>query len=381
MGQRNYDVIIIGAGVQGLSAAYHVLAQTRMSVLVLEAHDKIGQGSSGRSGSMLMKSRENQEKIALSNYSYDRFMRFHDEFGVDISFRKTGFLSLVPEQLSARYMAEHQLRVDAGVPSEILTPKDIQSICEGVCVDGVEFGVLGHDDGEIDAQAIMHGYKRNAERLGVTISLNEKAVSILVENDKVVGVATNQQRYGCKWVVNAAGAGAIGIAKWVNIELPIDPIRRSIYFVESPEPAFQRGPMVEDAELEWYYRGVGENRVLLGMGKEQNAEPTDGPNMKFWPEIERATRLRSPALLGASVVGGWSGIRPVTPDILPIIGPVESLSGLIISAGWGGEGIMHSPAGGALVADWISEEQTTKLDMESFLLSRFSKKEKEYEND
>lgn len=371
VGLMNFDVVIIGAGVQGLSAAYHIAASGLRSVLVVEANKKIGLGSSGRSGSMLMKSRENKEKIELSQFSYEHFMRFSDEVGVDIRFRKTGFLSLVSDALSDRYRREHQIRAAMGVPSEILTPEEIARLCPGVCVDGVVFGVLGHDDGEIDAFAVMDGYKTKAEELGAVINFEEIATSIHVERGAVAAVRTNRGHYNCRWVVNAAGAEAIDVARWVDVELPINPIRRSIYFVYSDDTAFQVGPMVEDAELEWYYRGVGNNRVLLGMGREPNAPPTDGPNMGFWPEIEKVIRKRSPSLLGATVVDGWSGIRPVTPDILPIVGPVASIEGFILSVGWGGEGIMHSPAGGAMVADWITQRQSVEIDKEPFLLERF----------
>jgi hydrogen cyanide synthase HcnC len=141
--------------------------------------------------------------------------------------------------------------------------------------------------------------------------------------------------------------------------------------------------MVEDAELEWYYRPLGANRVLVGMGRELDSAPTDGPNLDFLPEVRRAALHRAPRLAEFKVIGGTSGIRPITPDILPIVGPIDGVEGYINCCGWGGEGIMHSPAGGALVADWITGTMTSQLKPELFLLSRFdiSTANKETNND
>ncbi len=129
--------------------------------------------------------------------------------------------------------------------------------------------------------------------------------------------------------------------------------------------------MVEDAELEWYYRGLGNEKVLIGMGRELNAPATDGPNMDFLPKIRGATTYRAPRLANFELIGGTSGIRPITPDILPIIGPVQSVGGFVNCCGWGGEGIMHSPAGGVIVANQITGASTSFVDTRLFLASRF----------
>src|ERR1043165_3489818 len=107
--RQSSDVVIIGAGIQGLSAAYNIALGGTKSVTLVETQDHAGKGSSSRSGSMLMKSRENAPKIALSLYSYSRFMNFKEEFGESLLFRKTGFLSAVPPVQAERYKREHTL--------------------------------------------------------------------------------------------------------------------------------------------------------------------------------------------------------------------------------------------------------------------------------
>jgi glycine/D-amino acid oxidase-like deaminating enzyme len=321
---------------------------------------------------MLMKSRENAAKIALSLYSYRRFMNFEEEFGERLVFRKTGFLSVVPPVLAQRYEKEHLLRLKMGAPSERLTPNEVGQLAPGLYTDDLAFGIFGPDDGEILPEQILAAYERRGRDLGVKFEFDERATGILTTSDRVIGVKTTEREISCAVVVNAGGAEASQVAAWIGITLPILNLRRSLYTVCSSMKEFHQGPMVEDAELEWYYRPLGGDRVLIGMGLEADGAPTNGPNLAFIPEVRRAAARRAPALAAFEILDGVSGIRPMTPDLLPIIGPVSEFTGFINLCGWGGEGIMHSPAGGSLVADWINETRTCDVDANSFLLSRFS---------
>src|SRR5258708_4428897 len=162
----------------------------RTSVVGVETHDRAGRGSSGRSGSMLMKSRENRPKIELSLYSYDRLLGLREEFGETLTFRKTGFLSAVPDVEAERYRLEHELRVEMGVPSELVSQDDMLDLAPGLVVDDLAFGVHCPDDGEIDAWQIMRVYEAAGRRLGVVYEFERRAVGLVIESSRVVGVET-----------------------------------------------------------------------------------------------------------------------------------------------------------------------------------------------
>jgi sarcosine oxidase subunit beta len=373
MTTQEFDVVIIGAGVQGTSAAYHLAQGGMNKILILESLGAPGKGSSGRSGSMLMKSRENTTKIELSKYSYDWLMKFDDLFGEPLTFKQTGFLSLVPHDLSARYLREHELRRACGVPSELLSTDEISEVAPAVTVDGIEFGVLGPDDGVIDPDQLIRCYLREAARLGAQLRVGQPAVGVAVSESHVRGVLTPQGEISCDIVVNAAGGNARTVASWVGLDLPIENLRRSLFFVECPAPELQVGPMVEEAGVEWYYRGLGGGKVLVGMGLEHDGAVSDEPDLGFWAQVQPIAARRAPAFAEAEVVGGTSGVRPLTPDILPIVGPVAGLTGFVNSCGWGGEGIMHSPAGGRMVADSIFGNETSGLPWKACSVERFSR--------
>lgn len=369
--KKSYDVVIVGAGVQGLSSAVFLAKNGIKSVAVVEKEGFYGRGSSSRSGSMIMKSRENKPKIELSLSSFLFFQRFKEFFGEDLHFRRTGFLSLVGEGLAERYEIEHQTRRELGVPSEKLTTTDIGKLCPAISLEGVEFGVFCGDDGEVSAEQILGNYYKYAKKLGVDFFFDNEVEHFDTTCGKLTGLKSSQLQFECNYVVNAAGAGAPKVAALLAIDLPQSNLRRSIFFCRVEKPQLYAGPMVEDAELEWYYRGLVDGRVLIGMGLEPDSEITDGPNMDFLPEIRAATNLRAPALKSFEVIGGHSGIRPLSPDIVPIIGPSGKYPNFISNSGWGGEGIMHSPAGGAIVSDLIDGSQNYHFDIGAFNPKRF----------
>lgn len=221
---------------------------------------------------------------------------------------------------------------------------------------------------------MLNGYKDGARRFGVQIlqGHEHEAIGIEVERDRVTGVHTRSGTVSTPIVVNAAGADAITTASWVGINLPIMNRRRNV-FVTEPFPEIPADtPFVEDAEMEWYYRKEGPG-VLIGMGKEAVEEISMRPNLAFLPSVIDFSVHRVPILAQAKFDHrkGWNGIRSLTPDSCPIIGPVDSVQGFFNSCGWGGEGVMHSPAGGQLVAECIVDGHATTQDIGPFLASRF----------
>lgn len=368
---QTFDAIVIGAGVQGASTAFHLSTAGVKKILLLDELDAAGRGSSGRSGSMLMKSRENRAKIAFSKYSYDWLHRFENHFHEQLTFRKTGFLSIVPGDLRDRYLQEHRTRLECGVPSQVLDPSEIKSLVPAVVTDGIEFGVLGPDDGVIDPNQLVRSYLRVAEERGAQTHLQERVVGLDTGPGNTVRVRTANDQYDAPIVVNAAGPGAGKVSAMIGLPLPVQNFRRSLYFVTAADPRLQSGPMVEESGVECYFRGLGKGRVLIGMGLESEGGASDAPDLEFWRRVHATASQRTPSLADAQLYGGTSGLRPLTPDSLPIIGPAPRAPGVFLNCGWGGEGIMHSPAGGRMTVDSIFGASTDELDWTVCRVDRF----------
>lgn len=367
--KQTAEVVIIGAGIQGLSAAYH-LAKAGIRDVVVE-QEFIGAGSSGRSASMLMLQVWTEWQVRFSQYCFGRIMRFEDEFGTSAGYKRIGSLTLVPQAQAEAERTQLAIRKQLGVTPAIWSPEDVKRHYPYIEVDDLAFAIWGAEDGEIEAQSMMMGYKDAGKRLGVSVHQGVKASGITVQKGRVTGVQTNEGDIATKWVVNAAGAEAAKVGKWVNIDLPIDNRVRNIYVTAPFTQMVAEMPFVYESGPDWYFRREGPG-ILFGMGKRKLDTAVMAIDWPFLNEVMEFVLHRVPVLGEAGIASGWSGIRPLTPDGRPILGPVEDLEGYVNDCGWGGEGIMHSPIGGQLVAEWIHDGKTTTFSPEPFLLRRFS---------
>jgi glycine/D-amino acid oxidase-like deaminating enzyme len=113
--------------------------------------------------------------------------------------------------------------------------------------------------------------------------------------------------------------------------------------------------------------------MLMGMGQEPVDDPghaTTTPQM-----LERMVDTavhRVPVLAKASMLTAWTGVRPLTPDDRPILGPVPEVPGLVLNCGWGGTGIIQAPIAGQLAAEAIAAGRGITMDLSPFGLARFA---------
>jgi len=165
----------------------------------------------------------------------------------------------------------------------------------------------------------------------------------------------------------------IEIGRWAGIDIPILNLARGIW-VTGPFPEIpSSSPFVEDMTAEWYYRPEGAG-VLMGMGKKPGDELEVKMTYEMMEKIIEAGIHRVPVLEKASVLTSWVGVRPMTPDDRPILGPVPYLDGFILNCGWGGTGIIQAPIAGQLVAEYINDGHTTTLDISPLGINRFEKR-------
>jgi len=196
------------------------------------------------------------------------------------------------------------------------------------------------------------------------------SVESRLSKGQVEGVDTDKGFVATGLVVNAGGPWAIEIGRWVGVKIPIINLARSI-LVTRPFPDIpSTRPFVEDVTAEWYYRPEGDG-VLMGMGKLPTEDLDIQINNEMINEMIDAAVHRVPALERASMLTAWTGVRPLTPDDHPILGPVPSVDGLVLNCGWGGMGIIQAPIAGQLVAEYISNGQASTVDISLFGIERF----------
>jgi len=370
--QSTADVVIVGAGVIGCSTAYHLAQAGVTDVLVVEM-DQVGAGSSGQSASMLsMQFCTNELSARMARHSYARYMQFEDEIGVSIDFKRTGWVSLATQESAEHVLEVARMSQSLGITTEVLTPEEVRRRYPEINVEDVVVATWGPDDGPFDPHMIMWGYVRRAREMGVRLHQGVRATGIRVHSGRVEGVQTDQGFVAAPVVVNAGGPWAIEIGQWAGVDVPLVNSARSI-LVTGPFPDIPSDrPFFEDITAEWYFRPEGPG-VLMGMG----SVPTDtfdvSLDFETMDEIVTTAVHRVPVLEKASVLTGWTGIRPLTPDDLPILGPVGGVEGFILNCGWGGTGIINAPIAGQLVAELVSDGQNLTMDIGPLQIERFER--------
>jgi len=369
------DVVIIGAGVIGCSTAYH-LAQMGMKDVGVFEMDQVGSGSSGKSASMLsLQYCEDELTIQMTKYSYDKYMEFEGDMGVPIDFKKIGWMSIASENNVEPLRRNATLLNSHGITTEILEPDEIKKRYPEISTEDLAVGTWGPDDGLIDPHMIMWGYMKKAQEIGATLHQGVKATGIRVRHGKVEGIRTEQGFISSRTVVNAGGPWAKEIGRWVDVEIPILNLARTIVvtgpFADVPDDR----PFLDDMTLEWYCRPeLG--GLLMGMGAKSVEEPDIQTDYEMVNEMIDVAVRRIPVLEKASMQTAWTGIRPLTSDDHPILGPVPSVDGLVLNCGWGGRGIIQAPIAGRLVAEHICNGYPSTIDINPLKIERFNLKSK-----
>ncbi len=363
------DVVIIGGGIQGLSLAYY-LASKGVSDVVLVEKNALGSGSSGRSAAIIGLAFPSERCLPLTRWSHAALLRFEEELGASPDYQPIGCLLIAGAQGAPDLRRRHALLQKLGVESHLLSPEEILRLTPGLNLEGIEMGLYNPNEGNIDPHSIMMAYAGQARRRGVQLVEGVQATGLQIERGRVAAVHTTAGTIATPCVVNAAGAQARQVAAWAGVELPITNLKRHI-LVTGPVPAYSQPiPFTYEVEQPWYMRREGPG-LLIGMGATASDEEDPQVDRAFLDVLIEHSIYRAPPLAEAGVKTAWAGLRPITPDDDPILGPARHLHGFWYDCGWGGHGIMNAPAAGAALAEWIVEGKPATVDISRFDPERF----------
>ena len=364
------DVVIIGAGVIGCSTAYHLTKMGITDIAILEM-EQVGAGTSSKSASMLSLQFGSDALLArMAKYSYQRYMDFEAELSAPIDFRKTGWISVAKGDKAGQLRKNAEMLNSLQIRTDILLPDEVKKLYPELNTSDLEVGIYGPDDGPFDPHMIMWGFMKRATEKGVKLHQGEKARGLRIENGRVTGVETTSGLIATNTVINAAGPWAREVAGWANVDIPLTNKVRTI-IMTGPLPDIPEGrPFVEDENVEWYFRPET-GGVLMGMGNVPTKSPETQLDNEMVNNIIDYAVQRVPVLEKASLLTSWSGVRPLTVDGRPLFGTVPSVEGFLLNAGWGGVGIIQSPAAGQLMAELIHDGHTTTFESKELGLDRF----------
>jgi sarcosine oxidase subunit beta len=364
------DIVVVGAGAVGSSIAYHLARRGQRRVLVLE-QDAVGAGTTSKAAGGIRAQFSTETEIRISLECIARFERFEEEFGVDIGYRKIGYLSLIRDEADLRgYEPRIALQRRLGVDVRVITPKDAQAIVPAMRIDDLIAAVWSPGDGMAGPAEVTGAFARRARELGVRIVEGVEVTAIDLPARRV---RTTDGEVTAPVIVNAAGPRAARLARMVGVDVAVHPRRRHIFFTEPFPDLPGPTPLTTDRASGMYFRKEME-QLLISPGDVEDV----GDDMNVAVDrarqeeaVEKAVH-RLPVLERARIAGGWAGLRPLTPDEHAIIGWAPGVEGFFLAVGFCGHGFQHSPATGRLVAEWLLDGRPP-MDLSVFDPGRFAR--------
>ncbi|MFO1535441.1 MAG: NAD(P)/FAD-dependent oxidoreductase [Thermoplasmatota archaeon] len=367
----HYQVVVIGGGAIGLSIAHHLAKLGLNDVLVLDK-DSLVKGATGRNGGGVRAQWTTAENIVLAKRSIAMFKRFAQETGHNLFFRQGGYLFLTRSegQLAALRKAA-AFQNSHGVRTKVVSLEKARRLVPGLRTDGCVGATFNPDDAVLFPWPIVWGYKQAAESRGVRVLTHAEVEGFEQSGGRVTAVQTNQGRYRCEWVVNAAGAWSRELAAQVGVALPVKPERHEILVSEPLKPFLD--PMLVDLSTGYYINQDMRGELVGGLGTHAEESMQWSSTLEFAREFSRQTVRLLPRLGPVRVLRQWAGSYDKTPDAKPILGVAESGPANFVQAnGFSGHGMMISPMVGQLIAELLAGRKP-EIDLAPFALERFAR--------
>ncbi|HEY9152537.1 MAG TPA: FAD-dependent oxidoreductase [Anaerolineales bacterium] len=365
------DIVIIGGGVMGASAAYHLAARGIKNIVLLEKENFFGQGATGRCAGGVRHQFGTEINIQLSIESLRMLDRFEDEIGQDINYRKCGYLFALTNDKDAKIFKHNiELQNRLGVPTEWLTGDDVRKQLPLMNFEDAIAGTFTANDGLVDPNSVVMGYINAAQRLNVKVVNNAEVIGIHVSGEKVTGVDTTQGPMETRLILNAAGPWSAHIGQMAGVNIPVQPIRRQMFTTTSLPEVPHDFPFVIDFAQSLYFHREGDG-LLIGMS---NPDEKPGFDQNVDEQFElinlEAAIARMPLVEKANRSAHWAGLYEVTPDAHPILGHTP-LDGFLIVTGFSGHGFMHGPIAGKVMSELILDGKYATMDVSMLDLERF----------
>lgn len=383
---RSAKIVIIGGGVAGASAAYHLTLRGESDVVVLERGSMQGMGSTGRATGGVREQFGTKVNIQMSMYSIDFFKNCDFHTGYD----PKGYLFFATEPSVLDLLKKNAgKQAEVGVKGiEILDQDEIRRRIPEMNCDDIIGGTFGPRDGFINPVAVLRGFSNAAADRGVKIDLGQTAVRINVSGGRVKSVSTSKGEIGCDAAVVCTGAWTRELAATAGVKVPVEPLRRQIVWASCEKDIPADLPMVIDAGSGFHFRPAidfweqsasdGSTRDVLFAYPDRGEQPSFNTEFDtaFADKVYELAQGRAKFLFESTPVAAKcrAGLYENTPDHHAILGGC-GVDGLYFSTGFSGHGVMHSPASGRAISEIIVDGEASFLDVSCLSLDRFERGE------
>jgi glycine oxidase len=359
---KSLDAIVVGAGIIGLSLAIELNKQG-LRVLVVEKGEPGREASWAAGGMLVDRPAETlpglRELATASTRVYPEFVHeLEDESGLKIDLRSVGTLVLSPVETGLSLVTA--TTQDCALPQPLA---ELEPALQIVNDPASHPTALYVKERSVDPRHLTAAALAAARHRGVDFSSGDHVLAVELVDGKVSGVRTNKTRFAAGMVVNCAGAWAGQIEPH---PLPTRPVKGQMLYVAMPQKDLVRHVLRTPRV---YLIPRSDGRMLIGTTVEEA-----GFDKQTVPEtilkLRQAAVDLVPKLAEARILEGWAGLRPGTPDGLPILGPTP-MPGYFVATGHFRDGILLAPVTARVMGQMMTG-QTPQIDLSKFSANRFS---------
>jgi sarcosine oxidase, subunit beta len=379
------DVVIVGAGIMGLSIAYHLAARGVTRVTVIDRGYLCG-GASGRNGGGVRAQWSSEANVRLMLESIRMCREFAAKMKINVWLRQGGYLFLARTSAVRETLEKSvTLQNDCGLSTRMLSPREARHVVPELDVDGVQAASFNPDDGVVFPWPFVWGYAQAARKLGVEVIDWHEVVGFETKGSSIEGVRVRRSgppgaivaaagggdaptmaspdvfSIATRRVVNAAGAWSPEIARMLGVDLPNRAHRHEICSSEPLKPWLK--PLVADLADGLYFSQSTRGEIVGGIGNEYVPPGLDQRSSHaFLGRYARSLIRTCPVLGGVKVLRQWAGCYDLTPDANPIVGAVDDVDEFYQASGFMGHGFMMAPVVGKRLADLVAGDPVTDFD-------------------
>lgn len=376
--------MVVGGGIVGCATGYY-LAKRGVKVTLVERNDLATGMTRAGLGGLGLRSELMKKSIGL-------YSGLSDELGCDLKFAWKGNLNFIVDESDIEVAAaEVQEMVSDGREAELLDRAEVRAM-EPAVADDVIAATCSPDYGSVDAFKTTYEFGRGITRYGSQIILHSEVKDIGVERGAVTSVVTENGTIKTAAVVLATGIWAPELGARLGISIPVIPRRGHVLVTEGAPPlasdrcAYNQygvyaelrrlGKKAAESDNPYVRQGVAwimipgtHDHYLIGSSRDFAGFDDSVRHDVIRALAERTGRF-FPSFRDVVCIRAYCGFRQFSPDLKPIMGPVEKIKGLFIATGFEGQGIMLAPIIGSLMSELIAEGESS-IPIHEFGLSRF----------
>jgi len=370
-----YDVVVIGAGVHGLSIAYYLAKNHKITNVAVLDKVYLGGGNSGRNTAIIRANYMTVEGVHFYSESLKLYKELSKELNFNLLFSQIGHLSLAHTDSAVNGLWRRaEVNKALGVNSRVIWPDEIKRLVPALDTSErprypVKAALYHAPGGVIRHDAVVWGYARGVERHGGEVHPRTEVITIDVKDHQVTGVRTDKGeviRADC--VVNATSGWCTTVSKMVGVDLPVVTHPLQACVTEPLKPFLDK--VVVSANLHVYVYQTDRGELVMGSEIDPYSSYSQGSTLETLESIVAHALELFPGLRHVRVLRQWGGLCDMTPDYSPILGEVDGLKGFVLDVGWGTYGFKAGPVSGKRIAELIATKRTPDV-IRPFRLSRF----------